>query len=259
MDPERLQRYSRHILLPEIDLEGQQRLLDSTALVVGAGGLGSPVAMYLASSGVGHLVIGDHDRVDLGNLQRQILHATPDLGRLKTDSARDRLQALNPGIRISTLASRLDRTGLEREAARADVAIDASDNFETRFALNAACYATRTPLVWGAAVRLQGQVSCFDHRRDDGPCLACLYPDRDVAEAGEDCAAGGVLAPLTGVIGSIMAIVALKVLLGLPDTLCGRLLRFDAARMSWRESSLPRDPRCTVCSRDRGRDAAVAR
>ena len=259
MDQERLQRYSRHILLPEIDLEGQQRLLDSTALLVGAGGLGSPVATYLVASGVGHLIVCDHDRVDLGNLQRQILHSTPDVGRLKTASARDRLAAINPDARVSALPVRLDPAGMEREARRADVVIDATDNFETRFALNDACIAARRPLVWGAASRWQGQASCFDHRRDDGPCLACLYPERGVAEIGEDCAAGGVLAPLTGVIGSIMAAAALKVLLGLGDTLRGRLLRFDAARMSWRESSLTRDPQCPSCAGIRGRGVAASR
>lgn len=247
MDHEQLQRYSRHLLLPEIDIEGQRRLLDATVFIVGAGGLGSPAATYLASSGVGHLIIGDHDHVDLGNLQRQILHATPDLGRAKTDSARDRLQAINPGIRISTIPSRLNRIAMEHEAGRADVVLDASDNFDTRFTLNAACLAQRKPLVWGAAIRLQGQISCFDHRRADSPCLNCLYPERDDNLGGESCAASGVLAPLTGVIGSMMAVVTLKILLGLGDTLCGRLLRFDAARMTWQTSSLQRDPQCASC------------
>ncbi len=251
MDHEQLQRYSRHMLLPEIDIEGQRRLLEATVFIVGAGGLGSPAAMYLAGSGIGHLIIGDHDHVDLGNLQRQILHATPDLGRLKTDSARETLHAINPGVRISTIPSRLSRADMEREAERADVILDASDNFDTRFALNAACIARRKPLVWGAAIRLQGQISCFDHRRGDSPCLNCLYPDRDSSLAGESCAASGVLAPLTGVIGSMMAVVTLKILLGLGDTLCGRLLRFDAARMTWHTASLLQDPQCASCAEKR--------
>lgn len=252
MDDAQLERYSRHLLLPEIDLAGQQRLMDATALVIGAGGLGSPAAMYLASSGVGRLLLADHDRVDLGNLQRQLLHGTADVGRPKTESARDRLLALNPGVRVEMLTVRLDREAMERETVRADVVLDASDNFETRFALDRACAAKRRPLVWGAAARWQGQLTVFDHRHDDSPCLACLYPDLEDREA-PDCAASGVLAPLTGVIGSMMAVAALKILLGLGDTLCGRLLRFDAARMSWQESLLAKDPRCACCGPAGGR------
>lgn len=259
LNEEELQRYSRHLLLPEVDVEGQQRLSGATALLIGAGGLGSPVAMYLAASGVGHLIISDDDHVDLGNLQRQVLHGTPDVGRLKTESARDRLGTLNPLVRVSTLPRRLNPAELEREAGRADVTIDASDNFGTRFALDAACIAARAPLVWGAAARMQGQVSCFDHRRADSPCLRCLYPDDDAPDRAADCAAGGVLAPLTGIIGSVMATAALKILLGLGDTLCGRLLRFDASNMTWREASLPRDPACPSCGDGRLPGRANAR
>lgn len=249
MDQELLQRYSRHILLPEIDIEGQERLAAATVMMVGAGGLGSPAAMYLAGSGVGHLVICDHDHVDLGNLQRQILHATADIGRLKTESAVDRLRALNPAVRLSTIAGRMEPASMRREAARADLVLDASDNFPTRYALSEACIATRTPLVMGAAIRLQGQVAVFDHRLEDSPCLACLYPL--AGEEEESCAAMGVFSPLTGVIGSLMATAALKLLLGLGDTLHGRLLRFDAMDMSWRESAFTKDPRCPACASPR--------
>lgn len=247
MDAERLQRYSRHLLLPEIDIEGQERLSGATVLLLGAGGLGSPVAMYLVASGIGRLVLLDDDRVDLGNLQRQILHATADVGRLKTDSALDRLHALNPDVAISGISRRLDLDELATEAERADVIVDASDNFETRFALSAAAHRARRPLVFGAAIGLRGQVTLFDHRRPDSPCLACLYPPEAIEEAG-GCAASGVLAPLTGVIGSMMAVVALKVLLGMGDTLCGRLLRFDATGPRWCESLLARDPGCDRCA-----------
>ncbi|MDX9739827.1 MAG: HesA/MoeB/ThiF family protein [Gammaproteobacteria bacterium] len=246
MDQEQLQRYSRHILLPEIDIEGQERLARATVMLVGVGGLGSPAAMYLAASGVGHLVICDDDRVDLGNLQRQILHGTADVGRLKTESARERLLALNPGIQVTMIAERMEPVSMRRQTARADVVVDACDNFATRYALNEACIATHRPLVMGAAIRLQGQVAMFDHRSDDSPCLACLYPN--AGDEAESCAAMGVFSPITGVIGSLMAAITLKLLLGLGDTLDGRLLRFDAADMSWRESRLARDPHCPVCA-----------
>lgn len=248
MDHAQLERYSRHLLLPEIDFAGQQRLMDASVLVIGAGGLGSPAAMYLAASGVGRLALADHDHVDLGNLQRQILHGTADVGRPKTESGRDRLLAINPEVRVETVTTRLGHEAMEREAAGADVVLDASDNFETRFALSRACIAARKPLVWGAAIRLQGQLTVFDHRRNDSPCLTCLYPDLDEIDTA-GCAASGVLAPLTGVIGSMMAVATLKILVDLGDTLCGRLLRFDAVRMGWQESLLTKDPRCTSCAR----------
>lgn len=246
MDHDQLQRYSRHILLPEIDVDGQQRLLDSTALIVGLGGLGSPAATYLASSGVGHLILSDDDRVDLGNLQRQILHSTADLTRPKTDSAADRLRALNPGIKLTTMDRRMSPGELAEAVGHANIAIDATDNFPARFALNEACLTSRTPLVWGAVIRMQGQATTFDFRRDDSPCLACLYPERDHDDAVENCASGGVLAPAAGIVGSIMATEALKLLLELGDTLCGRLLQIDAAGMVIRQSRLARDPHCRL-------------
>jgi molybdopterin-synthase adenylyltransferase len=213
-------------------------------LVIGLGGLGSPAAMYLAASGVGRLVLSDHDEVELANLQRQVAHSTADLGRRKTASARDRLLALNPGIEVATIAHRLEGAGLAQAIADAGVVLDATDNFGSRFAINRACAAARVPLVWGAAIRLQGQASTFDFRRADSPCLACLYPEQEAVEAADSCAASGVLAPLAGLVGCVMATEALKVLLGLGDTLCGRLVQIDAAAMRWRQSVLPRDPQC---------------
>ncbi len=200
--------------------------------------------MYLAASGVGRLVLCDHDAVEAGNLQRQILHSTADLGRPKTASARDRLHALNPGIELVTIAQRLDGEALARAIADADVVLDATDNFDSRFAINRACAAARVPLVWGAVIRLQGQASTFDFRRPDSPCLACLFPERERTTTDESCAAAGVLAPLAGLVGCVMAVETLKVLLDLGDTLCGRLARVDAAAMSWQQSKLARDPQC---------------
>lgn len=247
MDDNDLARYSRHILIPEIDLEGQQRLLTSTALVVGIGGLGSPVAMYLAASGVGHLILNDHDEVDLGNLQRQIIHTTRDLNRPKVDSARDRLQAINPRIRITPITRQMDMDELAHYAQLADVVIDASDNFSTRYALNSACVSARTPLIWGAAIRFEGQVTTFITNHDDSPCLNCLYPDHAWPETAEMCGEAGVFAPLPGIIGSIMAAEALKVLLNLGTSLCGRLLRLNTATLEWRQSRLTKDPACVIC------------
>lgn len=200
--------------------------------------------MYLAASGVGRLVLNDHDDVELGNLQRQILHSTGDLGRPKTASAGERLHALNPGIEITTIAERLDGGALRRAVSAVDIVLDATDNFDTRFAINRACAETRTPLVWGAVIRLQGQVSTFDFRRPDSPCLACLYPERERSAAAETCADAGVLAPVAGIVGCVMATEALKVLLDIGDTLCGRLALIDATDMTWRQSRLPRDPQC---------------
>lgn len=244
MDRAQLQRYSRHLLLPQIDITGQERLLGATALIIGLGGLGSPATMYLAASGVGHLILNDYDVVELGNLQRQILHSTTDLGRRKTESARDSLQALNPGIELTILDRKLDGSELARQVASADVVLDATDNFASRFAVNRACAAAKIPLVWGAVIRMQGQAATFDFRRSDSPCLACLYPETESDEMEDSCAATGVLAPVAGIIGCVMATEALKVLLELGDTLCGRLAQIDAADMTWRQTSLPRDPQC---------------
>ncbi len=246
MDDRQLTRYSRQLLLPDIDLAGQERLLASRALLIGAGGLGSPAALYLAGSGVGQITICDDDRVELSNLHRQFVHSSRDLGRNKAASAAEALTALNPEIRIVPLEKRLQDSGLESQVAAADVVIDGSDNFPTRYALNAACLASGTPLVSGAVSGFAGQATVFHPGQPDSPCFACLYP-----EAGEDgdnnCNEQGILAPVAGVIGSILATEALKILLGLGDTLCGRLLLFDAGPMTFRSALLRKDRHCRAC------------
>jgi adenylyltransferase/sulfurtransferase len=246
MDDQQLLRYSRQILLPQVGIDGQQKLLDAHVVIVGAGGLGSPAAMYLASAGVGHLTIADHDDVDLSNLQRQILHDSGAVGRPKVESARDRLTALNPDADITPLLARLDSAQLHQLAQQADVVVDASDNFATRFAVNAACVATRTPLVSAAAVRMEGQLSVFIPARADSPCYRCLY--REGEEPDQTCTNNGVLAPIVGVIGSLQALETLKLLLGIGEPLCGRLLVFDGLYHEWRSVKLRQDPKCPVCA-----------
>ncbi len=244
MNDAQLQRYSRHILLAQIDTAGQARLLASRVLIVGMGGLGSPAAMYLASSGVGTLVLCDDDVVEPSNLPRQIIHGEADLGRPKVESARDRLLALNPEVRIETRFERLAGPALEDAVAGVDAVVDASDNFATRFALNAACVRHRTPLVAGAAIRLQGQVSVFPLQDPDSPCYHCLFEDDDTT--GDTCSEQGILAPIVGIIGSIQAAETIKLLAGLPVT-AGRLLLLDAVTMNWRSVSFVRNSRCPVC------------
>ena len=246
LSDEQLLRYSRHILLPELDVVGQQRLLNSRVLIVGVGGLGSPVAMYLAAAGVGQLDLADDDGVELSNLQRQIVHSTPDIGRSKVASATDTLTALNPEVRIHGYEQRLAGDGLAKAVAAVDVVLDCTDNAETRFALNAACVAAKVPLVSGAAIRGEGQVSVYDMRRDDSPCYRCLYQE------GSDelnCANAGVLSPVVGMVGSIQAIEAIKCLAQFGEPLIGRLLLIDALTMELRQFRLPRDPDCPVCAR----------
>jgi molybdopterin/thiamine biosynthesis adenylyltransferase len=247
MNDEQLLRYSRHILLPEIGIEGQEKLLGATALVIGAGGLGSPVSLYLASAGVGRLVLCDNEDVDLTNLQRQIVHRTGSVGKKKVDSASATLAAINPEVKVVGLPERLDERRLAALAADADVVVDGSDNFATRHAANRACVKLGKPLVSGAAVRFDGQVAVFDLRSPAAPCYACLFP-----EGGENedvrCAVMGVFAPLTGIVGSIQAAGTLKVLIGTGETLAGRLLLLDALTMQVRTISLKKDPACPVCS-----------
>ncbi len=245
MDDTQLLRYSRQILLPRIGTEGQQTLLDSRVLVIGAGGLGSPAALYMAAAGIGHLVIADDDCVDLSNLQRQILHHHTDIGKPKVDSAKHTLNALNPDIDVTSLPSRLQGEALTTQVSQADLVVDASDNFDTRFAVNRACVETATPLVSGAAIRMEGQVSVFLPKDPDSPCYRCLYREGDDPE--QTCADNGVLSPIVGIIGSIQALEAIKVLLNLGDTLCGRLLVFDGLYHEWRSMKLHRDPACPVC------------
>lgn len=246
MTDDDLLRYSRHLLLDDIGIEGQQRLLDAHALVIGAGGLGSPVALYLASAGVGHITLVDDDTVSLTNLQRQIAHDMAALGQPKVASAAARMGALNPGVRVRALQARADAALLDAELARADVVVDCTDNFAARQAINAACVRQGRPLVSGAALGFDGQVSVYDSRARTQPCYACVFPpDAGVEETA--CATMGVFAPLVGIIGSLQAAEALKLLAGVGAPLTGRLLMLDARRMQWTDIALQRDAGCAVC------------
>jgi adenylyltransferase/sulfurtransferase len=247
MNDEQLLRYSRHILLPEIGIEGQARLLAANALVIGAGGLGSPIALYLASAGVGRITICDGDSVDLTNLQRQIVHRTDSIGRQKVASAQDTLKSINPEVEVIAVSERVEGDRLSALVAAADVVLDGSDNFATRHAVNRACVAHRKPLVSGAAVRFDGQISVFDMRRDDAPCYACLFPEGGESED-MPCSIMGVFAPLTGIVGTIQAAEALKLLAGAGELLTGRVLLLDALTMQLRTIRLGKDPACAVCS-----------
>jgi len=246
VNDDQLLRYSRHILLNEIGVEGQERLRAAHVLVIGAGGLGSPAAYYLASAGVGTLTLVDGDAVDLTNLQRQILHTTGRIGMPKAESARIALEAINPEVRVVTVAQRVDEADLDRLVADATVVLDCSDNFATRHALNRTCVKHRRPLVSGAAIRFDGQVASFDVRAAESPCYACLFPPGD----GEDelCSTMGVFAPVTGIVGTVQAAEALKLAAGAGTALVGRLLLLDALGMQWHSVRVPRDPDCPVCA-----------
>jgi molybdopterin/thiamine biosynthesis adenylyltransferase len=247
MNDDDLLRYSRHILLDELGIEGQEALLGAHALIVGAGGLGSPVALYLATAGVGTLTIVDDDVVDLTNLQRQIVHAVARIGRPKAESAAETIAAINPNVRV---VPQVERAGPERLAelvAEADVVLDCSDNFATRHAINAACVAAGKPLVFGAAIRFEGQLSVFDTRDAAGPCYACIFPAGTGFEDAR-CATMGVFAPLVGIVGSVQAAEALKLLAGFGRPLAGRLQMLDARTMEWTEIRTGRDPTCPVCA-----------
>lgn len=246
MDDQLLLRYSRQILLPEIDIDGQNRLLASSVMLIGLGGLGSPIAMYLAAAGVGRLVLVDHDHVELSNLQRQIVHGTSDLKRRKVESARDRLHELNPNTRIETIDRRLEAEDFDQHLPSVDLVVDATDNFETRFLINAACARHRKPLVSGAAIRFEGQVTVFHPGTEASPCYRCLY--NNDATGTETCTQTGVVAPLLGIIGSVQALETLKVLMGVGQDLTGRLLLLDALAMEWHSMRFRRDPRCPVCA-----------
>ncbi len=250
MDDQELLRYSRHILLDDIGIEGQQRLADSTVLVVGAGGLGSPAAMYLAAAGVGRLLLADADTVDLTNLQRQILHVSDRVGWSKVESGRAALQALNPLVTVEPLAQRLEGEALLAAVGRASVVLDCSDNFETRHAVNRACVAVGVPLVSGAAVRFDGQFAVFDPRRPESPCYHCLFPDTEVPDPVQ-CATLGIFAPLTGIIGALQAAEALKLAGGFGTPATGSLLLIDARTLQITRMKVPRDPHCTVCAERR--------
>ena len=240
-----LLRYSRQILLGDVDIEGQQRWLDSRVLILGMGGLGSPVAMYLAAAGVGHLVLVDDDQVEMTNLQRQIAHNTASIGQSKVESAAATLAQINPDIEVTTRAERLDEAALMEQVANVDLVVDCTDNFATRFMLNRACVAYKKPLVSGAAIRMEGQISVYHPGVEGSPCYQCLYKE------GEDealtCSEAGVLSPLVGIIGSMQALEALKVLASIGTPLIGRLLLLDAKHMEWRSLKLSPDPECPTC------------
>jgi len=245
MNDQQLLRYSRHILLDEIDIAGQERLLAAHALVIGAGGLGSPAALYLASAGVGTITLVDDDTVDLTNLQRQILHTSERVGQAKVESGREALRQINPDVKVVALKERLAGTRLHELVAAATVVLDCSDNFATRHAVNRACVAHRVPLVSGAAIRFDGQISVFDPR-GDAPCYACLFPeDQQFDEI--NCATMGVFAPLVGIVGSMQAAEALKLIAGIGEPLAGRLLLLDARSMEWSSIKVARNPGCGVC------------
>ena len=246
MIDDELLRYSRQIMLPEMDISGQQALLDAKVLVVGLGGLGSPVAMYLASAGIGALVLVDDDVVELSNLQRQIAHGSDTLGQLKVESAKQTLQRLNPSIEITTIHERLEGEAVDALVSQCDIVVDACDNFQTRFAVNESCVKFAKPLVSGAAIRMEGQIIVFNTSNPDSPCYRCLYSE-DIAED-LNCATNGVMAPLVGIIGAMQAMEAIKVLTNIGQSLEGRLLLLDAKFMEWREVKLPRDPKCPTCS-----------
>jgi len=246
MDDQQLLRYSRHILLSEIGIEGQQKLSDAHALIIGAGGLGSPASLFLAASGVGTITLCDNDSVDLTNLQRQIAHRTSSIGKTKVASAKESLAEINPEVNVMALTERADEIRLAELVAQADVVLDCSDNFPTRYALNRVCHRLKKPLVSGAATRFDGQVSVFDFRRDDTPCYECLYPERMESEETR-CAVLGIFAPLVGIVGSMQAAEALKLLMDIDTTLCGRLLTLNALNMDIRTMRLSKDPDCAVC------------
>ncbi|AXA65185.1 molybdopterin-synthase adenylyltransferase MoeB [Pseudomonas oryzihabitans] len=245
-----LLRYSRQILLAQVDIAGQLRLKDARVLIVGLGGLGSPVALYLAAAGVGELHLADFDQVDLSNLQRQVLHDESRIGQGKVDSALQRLAALNPEVRLVPVREALDADSLAARIALVDLVLDCSDNFTTRAAVNAACVAQGRPLVSGAAIRLEGQLSVFDPRRADSPCYHCLYGEGSEAEL--SCSEAGVLGPVVGLVGSLQALEALKLLAGFGEPLVGRLLLVDAAGSRFRELRVKRDPGCPVCGARHG-------
>ena len=246
MNDQQLLRYSRQIMLPQIDIAGQQKILTAKVLIVGAGGLGSPASIYLAAAGVGYITIYDDDEVDLSNLQRQIAHHTDDIGTDKVISTRNTLKKINPEVKVIAVKQRLEGSQLLEEVKNADIVLDCCDNFSTRFAVNAACVKQKTALVSGAAIRFEGQISVFTPGTNNSPCYNCLYADN-----GEDlqtCATNGVIAPVTGIVGSIQAMEALKLILGIGECLSGRLLLLDGLSMQWNEMKLSQNRRCPTCA-----------
>ena len=246
MNDDQLLRYSRHILLDEVGIEGQQRLIDAHVLVVGAGGLGSPVALYLAASGVGHITLADHDVVDLTNLQRQIAHSTERVGQPKVASAAQAMHALNPEVRVTALTQKLDTAQLDVLVPTVQVVVDCCDNFATRQAVNAACVKHQVPLVSGAAVRLDGQLAVYDARDAQSPCYACIFPPDEAPEEVR-CATMGVLAPLVGIVGTMQAMETVKLITGMGSDLVGKLQMLDGRHLEWNTLRLQRNPQCPVC------------
>ena len=250
MDDTQLLRYSRHILLNELGIDGQEKLLASHALVIGAGGLGSPVALYLGSAGVGRLTVVDHDTVDATNLQRQIAHTLERVGRDKADSVRTAIAQINPDVHVTPVTQRADEALLNTLVPEADVVIDCCDNFATRQAVNRACVQHGKPLVSGAAIRMDGQVSVFDSTQKDAPCYACIFPPEQLPEETR-CATLGVFAPLVGIIGTVQAAEALKILSGMGSHMAGRLLMLDGRELAWTDIRMQRNPACPVCAAHR--------
>jgi molybdopterin-synthase adenylyltransferase len=246
MNDNQLLRYSRQIMLPQCDIAGQQRLLNASVLIIGAGGLGSPAAMYLTAGGVGNITIYDDDVVDLSNLQRQIAHHTTDVGIDKVISTRNTLNQLNPDVQVRTVKQRLEGEQLDEEVNNADIVLDCSDNFATRFAINTACVSFQKPLVSGAAIRFEGQVSVFTPGTNDSPCYNCLY--KNEGEEMQNCATNGVIAPITGIVGSIQALEAVKLIIGVGETLTGRLLLIDGLTMNIKMMRFKKNPACPTCN-----------
>ncbi len=247
MNDQQLLRYSRQIMLPQVDIEGQQKLLAANVLIVGAGGLGSPASIYLAAAGVGQITIYDDDVVDLSNLQRQIAHHTNDIGTDKVISTQNTLKKLNPDVKVIAVKQKLEAESLTKEVKNADVVLDCSDNFSTRFAVNSACVEHKTPLVSGAAIRFEGQIAVFTPGINDSPCYNCLYSDN--GEEMINCSSNGVIAPITGIVGSIQAMEAMKLIMGIGKTLMGRLLLLDGLSMQWNEMKLRKNGLCPTCNK----------
>ena len=247
MNDQQLLRYNRHIMLPQMDIAGQQKLLDAHVVIIGVGGLGSPAALYLAAAGIGKLTLVDFDTVELSNLQRQIVHTENRLGVNKAQSARQQLQHINSDIEIHCIEQQADDALLKQLAEQATLVLDCTDNFASRYAVNRACYQAGAPLVSGAAIRFDGQITVFDFRNRQNPCYACLYGD-NASEEALTCSEAGILAPVVGMIGCAMATEAIKLICGMGDALVGRLLLLDALNMQWREMRYAKDPACKVCS-----------
>lgn len=245
MIDDQLLRFSRQIMLPQVDISGQEALLGASVLIIGLGGLGCPAAMYLAAAGVGHIILNDFDEVELSNLQRQIGHGESDLGRSKVSSAKSALEQLNSGVRVSLINRRLDDASLEKQINSVRVVLDCSDNYLTRHQINKLCVKAGVPLVSGAAIGFDGQLAVFDSRKKESPCYCCLYPEMD--DEGLSCAESGVLAPLVGVVGSMQALETIKIIAEFGEPLAGRLLVFDGLLAEWRRLNVRRDPHCSVC------------